>query len=71
MTRLVVYRCDRCLDKFHLAEDEEPYTLTLNDRVLHLCPECHGRLEFWLNRKYGFRLDEYLEKLCEEEEAGE
>jgi len=66
MTRLKLYRCDRCGDNFEVREGEEPFTLKCitegEKSILHLCDDCEASFWIFIDRVDEF--DELADKLA-------
>mgnify|MGYP000610230346 CR=1 FL=1 len=70
MTRLKLYRCDRCGKTFEIREDEEPLTIRIIDdgeeSIIHLCLDC--KVVFDLFMRYQESFDNLADKIIDEEE---
>ena len=70
MTKLKLFKCDRCGRNFEVVEGKDPFTLKYiaerEESTLHLCDDCE--VTFHIFMKYVKEFDELAEKLVREEE---
>ena len=82
MTKLNIYRCDRCGKTFKISDYEVPAIIRFRDcrsgtmseinasqEEYQLCMDCSASFSFFMSYKgYGKRIDELIDTIIKEEE---